>query len=772
MSSRRSNRRKTPVAATLNGTEQLEHRLALSANQIDELGPPDQTYEITPFRRAELKPTTTISLEPNQWGPQYINISRTQLKDSIQAGSEDMSFVVANVASGFVEKLDPQSGNWVDISTPIRSSHPSHIINSLKLRVIKPTDQIRWNPDTASSDTSARIMDIVGWDGTSVSKTQGRIDATVPTTSEEVTVHTEYAAAAIAISETGDVLVEIPATYQFEWMSESNKIGISHPEYLISTFEQLQGTGLRAGIALANDPETTDDDDEFVIELTEPPQVTDDGFFRLRGSLVSQQTVQAQAFRELVGEEFATEHETFLTNMATAGWLDARQYSVPQAAFDSSELSVTDPDRMDVYNIVPGQIDILLDTYTVQEYETLPEPFDVSFSATYSSPDTGSSSSNSVLANFDTFAPSNLSTGPQRIAFVDKTIEKGPVSIQLDVGITTDITISADLPEGLWQKLNFQSWVVDFNASATWDASATVTTGIDENSRWTGEYSVPLGDPISLPTDGAVPGTELVLSPGLDFNWTLAAPQIAETYTWSADQTFTFQKVMGQADASWCEQTKDLNPGTTVTTGPVNHSFPTFNLPTSLAANFVLTPSMEISWGIGRWGISVAKVGASVKYPISADLFVNWKRSDEVLTQTSGNRGGIFNRPDGTGMRLEAGARNSNIQPGLGSFWMTMADTEFNGLYLNGGGEVGFFFRAFEIKPAGQLKKVINEVAEFGQRTWNKFRGLWSAQVQKNDNFTLVGDAIANTKDINFDGFTWQPIDPLPFGEWNTGQLL
>ncbi len=152
---------------------------------------------------------------------------------------------------------------------------------------------------------------------------------------------------------------------------------------------------------------------------------------------------------------------------------------------------------------------------------------------------------------------------------------------------------------------------------------------------------------------------------------------------------------MGQADASWCEQTKDLNPGTTVTTGPVNHSFPTFTLPTSLAANFVLTPSMEIAWGIGRWGISVAKVGASVNYPISADLFVNWKRSDEVLTQTSGNRGG---RPDGTGMRLEAGARNSNIQPALVSLWMTPANTEFNGLYLNGGGEVGFFFRAFEIK--------------------------------------------------------------------------
>jgi len=139
--------------------------------------------------------------------------------------------------------------------------------------------------------------------------------------------------------------------------------------------------------------------------------------------------------------------------MATAGWLDARQYSVPQAAFDSSELSVTDPDRMDVYNIVPGQIDILLDTYTVQEYETLPEPFDVSFGATYSSPDTGSSSSNSVLANFDAFAPSNFSTGPGANSTCEiRTIEcAGPGKIELDVGITTDVTISADLPSGLWQ---------------------------------------------------------------------------------------------------------------------------------------------------------------------------------------------------------------------------------------------------------------------------------------------------------------------------------
>ena len=662
MTRSRSNRKKTPVAATLNGTEQLEHRLALSANQIDELGPPDQTYEIPPYRRAELKPATTISLEPNQWGPQYINISQTQLKDAIQAGSEDMSFVVSNVASGFVEKLDPQSGNWVDISTPIRSSHPSHIINALKLRVIKPTDQIRWNPDTASSDTSARIMNIIGWDGTSVSKTQGRIDATVPTTSEEVTVHTEYAAAAIAISETGDVLVEIPATYQFEWLSESNKIGISHPEYLISTFEQLQGTGLRAGIALANDPETTDDDDEFVIELTEPPQVTDDGFFRLRGSLVTQQTVQAQAFRDIVGEEFATEHETFLTNMATAGWLDARQYSVPQAAFDSSELSVTDPYRMDVYNIVLGQIDILLDTYTVQEYETLPEPFDVSFGATYSSPDTGSSSSNSVLANFDNFAPSNFNTSSGPITLVKKEIVAGPGKIDLNVEITTDVTISADLPSGLWNKLCFEKWVIEFDASATWDAIATVETGMDENKRWNDNYDVPLIDPISFDTSTFTPGTELVLTPGLNFEWTIAVPDIAETYTWQADQTFSFRKVIGQEDASWCSENKDLNPGMTVTTGAVNHTFPTFTLPTSLAANFVLTPSLEVAWGLGRFGITVAKVGASVEYPISADLFVNWTSSDELLTQTSGERSGM---PDGTGMRWEAEARNSNIRPGL-----------------------------------------------------------------------------------------------------------
>lgn len=154
---------------------------------------------------------------------------------------------------------------------------------------------------------------------------------------------------------------------------------------------------------------------------------------------------------------------------------------------------------------------------------------------------------------------------------------------------------------------------------------------------------------------------------------------------------------------------------------------------------------------------------------LSADLFVNWKRSDEVLTQTSGVRRG---QPDGTGMRLEAGARNSNIQPGTIDWWNTLSNTEFSGLFLNGGGEVGFFFRAFEIKPAGALKRVINDVAEFGQRTWNKFRSLWSARVQSNSNFELVGDAIETTKDISFDGFSWQPIDPLPFGEWNTGRLV
>ena len=237
----RSIRKKPPFAATLNGTEQLEHRLAMSANPIDDLGTASQAYESPEVSRVELKPATTISLSPNEWGPQYINISRTQLKDSIQAGAEDMSFIVSHVAKGVVEKLSPQTGKWVDISPRPPSSNPALLLEFLRLREIKPNDQIRWNPGDASRDTSARIMDIIGWDGASASKA-GRVDATVPTTSEEVTVHTEYEASAIAISETGDVLVEIPATYQFEWMSESNKIGISHPEYLISTFEQLQGT--------------------------------------------------------------------------------------------------------------------------------------------------------------------------------------------------------------------------------------------------------------------------------------------------------------------------------------------------------------------------------------------------------------------------------------------------------------------------------------------------------------------------------------------------
>ena len=73
---------------------------------------------------------------------------------------------MVQATSGVVEKWD--GGRWVDISRTPTSGSPQELLRLLSLRVIRPTDQIRWVPP-ATSAPGQTAFQILGWDGGSVS---------------------------------------------------------------------------------------------------------------------------------------------------------------------------------------------------------------------------------------------------------------------------------------------------------------------------------------------------------------------------------------------------------------------------------------------------------------------------------------------------------------------------------------------------------------------------------------------------------------------------
>ena len=132
-------------------TERLEPRLALSATPDGF----DVSATNTVHERPELKPTTGLLLTPDSWGPSPVTINSNILKGAVEAGDDNMSFVITNVANGYVEKYDGQ--NWVNVSQTPASSNPREIIKILSLRLIKQTDQLRWVPDVYK-ETSVRCL--------------------------------------------------------------------------------------------------------------------------------------------------------------------------------------------------------------------------------------------------------------------------------------------------------------------------------------------------------------------------------------------------------------------------------------------------------------------------------------------------------------------------------------------------------------------------------------------------------------------------------------
>ncbi len=110
--------------------ERLEPRLALDAGGV---------------QRPELEISHSVFLSGT--GPSPIVLG----KSDISIGTD--SFVVTAVAHGTVEKW-VQADGWVDISTPVTTSHPSHLMKLMRNRVFQRGDRLRWVPAVTSTNST------------------------------------------------------------------------------------------------------------------------------------------------------------------------------------------------------------------------------------------------------------------------------------------------------------------------------------------------------------------------------------------------------------------------------------------------------------------------------------------------------------------------------------------------------------------------------------------------------------------------------------------
>ena len=116
-------------------------------------------------------------------GPSPVQLTYSHLVDASlhkSGGSAaPHTFVVSNVASGYVEKKR-SDGSWVDVSTPITTSNPRALIQLLRNRMIAPGDEVRWVPGTANEGkASTQAFSLYGWDGVSASVKASEIEVGV-----------------------------------------------------------------------------------------------------------------------------------------------------------------------------------------------------------------------------------------------------------------------------------------------------------------------------------------------------------------------------------------------------------------------------------------------------------------------------------------------------------------------------------------------------------------------------------------------------------------
>jgi uncharacterized protein YjbI with pentapeptide repeats len=103
-----------------------------------------------------------VYIDDSLVGPTPIVFGKSEL-----IGQDTNSFIVTSVAAGStVEKWDTAGNQWVDVSAPVKTSHPSELIRLMRLRVIQEGDQVRWIPKSVDGILQ-KAFGIIGWDDSS-----------------------------------------------------------------------------------------------------------------------------------------------------------------------------------------------------------------------------------------------------------------------------------------------------------------------------------------------------------------------------------------------------------------------------------------------------------------------------------------------------------------------------------------------------------------------------------------------------------------------------
>ena len=167
---------RSKVAVTQNGAINLQPTIGATGGSGLSIQRPKlrRSSKILVHRTGELE---------GKMGPYPVVLAYNTLADATLEGTRDSgtssTFIVSNVASGYVEKKR-SDGSWVDVSTPITTSNPRALIQLLRNRMIAPGDEVRWVPGTANEGkASAQAFSLYGWDGVSASVEASEIEVGV-----------------------------------------------------------------------------------------------------------------------------------------------------------------------------------------------------------------------------------------------------------------------------------------------------------------------------------------------------------------------------------------------------------------------------------------------------------------------------------------------------------------------------------------------------------------------------------------------------------------
>ena len=124
--------------------ERLEPRLALAGD----------------VARPPLERASILYVDSRMVGPEPIVMTKSQI-----VGLDVKSFVISHVPTGsVVEKLDEESGTWVDVSTKPTSSNPRDLLRLLQQRLIQQGDKIRWTPKITTENVTHQAFRKIHWD--------------------------------------------------------------------------------------------------------------------------------------------------------------------------------------------------------------------------------------------------------------------------------------------------------------------------------------------------------------------------------------------------------------------------------------------------------------------------------------------------------------------------------------------------------------------------------------------------------------------------------